>query len=479
MNPSDLTTILPELVLAVYAIWALLWAVYTHQRRAASALVWLTSFVFLGLCLWIGFATTGSKTAFNDAFIDDAFSRYAKVALLLASAMVLMISKDFLSRENILKFEFPVLVTFAVLGMMIMVSANDLMMLYMGLELQSLSLYVLAAFRRDHLKSTEAGLKYFILGALSSGFLLYGASLVYGYSGTTLYSGIAQAAALPDVSIGLLFGMSFMIVGLAFKVSAAPFHMWAPDVYEGAMTPVTAFLATAPKIAAMLMFARLLADAFGGLFDDWSLIIAGISVASMYLGAIAAIGQTDIKRLMAYSSIAHMGYALMGIAAGTETGFSAMLIYMVIYVIMNVGIFAFILSMRSDGRPITSIYALNMYSKQSPVRAISLMLLLFSLAGIVPLIGFFAKLYVFVAAVKAGLTWLAIAGGIASVIGAYYYLRIVFFMYFGREVEELDAYMPRMGLITLVISALIVIVGVVNIFGIPNFVEGAMQDLLN
>jgi NADH-quinone oxidoreductase subunit N len=307
----------------------------------------------------------------------------------------------------------------------------------MGLELQSLALYVVASLRRDSVKSTEAGLKYFVLGALSSGLLLYGASLVYGFTGTTQFAGIIEAAQ-GETSVGLLFGLSFIAAGLAFKVSAAPFHMWTPDVYEGSPTPITAFFATAPKMAAMGLFARVVHDAFGGITSDWQQILALLSVASMFLGAVAAIGQTNIKRLMAYSSIAHMGFALMGLAAGTAQGVESMLIYMAIYVTMNLGTFAFILSMERDGSPVVDIQSLSMYSRRDPTRALAMLILLFSLAGVPPLVGFFGKYAVLLAAVDANMAWLAVAGVIASVIGAFYYLRIVYLMYFGAGENDLD-----------------------------------------
>jgi NADH-quinone oxidoreductase subunit N len=363
---------------------------------------------------------------------------------------------------------------------MMMVSAGDLMALYMGLELQSLALYVVASLRRDSAKSTEAGLKYFVLGALSSGMLLYGASLTYGYAGTTLFSGIIQTATDGDMSIGLLLGLVMLIAGLAFKVSAVPFHMWTPDVYEGSPTPVTAFFATAPKVAAMGMFARVMHDAFGNATADWGQVIALLSVLSMFLGAIAAIGQTDIKRLMAYSSIAHMGYALMGLAAGTELGVQAMLIYMAIYVTMNVGTFAFILSMERDGQPVTDIRSLGMYGSKEPGKALAMLVLLFSLAGVPPLVGFFGKFYVLRAAYEAGLAWLAVAGVIASVIGAFYYLRIVFYMYFGDEREDaLDGGSSPILWAFLMGSAVIMVVGVVNLFGIESVALSAAATLVN
>jgi len=347
----------------------------------------------------------------------------------------------------------------------------------MGLELQSLALYVVASIRRDSAKSTEAGLKYFILGSLSSGMLLYGASLTYGYAGTTLFSGILSTLQ-GEVPLGLTFGLVFLIAGLAFKVSAAPFHMWTPDVYEGAPTPVTAFLATAPKVAAMALFARVMQDAFGAIPADWGQVIALLSVASMFLGAVAAIGQRDIKRLMAYSSIAHMGFALMGLAAGTAGGVQAMLIYMAIYVTMNVGTFAFILSMQKDGRPVTSIDSLNMYSKREPLKALAMLVLLFSLAGVPPMVGFFGKFYVLKAAVDAGLVWLAIAGAVASVIGAFYYLRIVYFMYFGAEQEPVESRMSPVQWLMLVGVAAAMLIGVVNLFGLEPIALHAAEALL-
>jgi NADH-quinone oxidoreductase subunit N len=334
-----------------------------------------------------------------------------------------------------------------------------------------------ASLRRDSVKSTEAGLKYFVLGSLSSGLLLYGASLVYGYAGTTSFAGII-AAAEGQAPVGLLLGLVFVLSGLAFKISAVPFHMWTPDVYEGAPTPVTAFFATAPKMAAMALFARVVFDAFGGVVQDWQQIVALLSVLSMFLGGIAAIGQTDIKRLMAYSSIAHMGYALMGLAAGTELGVQAMLIYMAIYVAMNVGTFAFILSMQRDGQPVTDIKGLNMYARANPTRALAMLILLFSLAGVPPFLGFFGKLYVLRAAYEGGLAWLAIAGVVASVIGAFYYLRIVFYMYFGEERDPLDRPQSPVLWGFLVASAAVMVVGIVFLFGIESVAQAAAVTLV-
>jgi NADH-quinone oxidoreductase subunit N len=391
---------------------------------------------------------------------------------------VLVMSVDYMRRRDLMKFEYPILIVLAVVGMMMMVSSGNLMSLYMGLELQSLSLYVVASFRRDSVKSTEAGMKYFVLGALSSGLLLYGASLVYGYTGSTDFATIIQAAGHGG-SIGLMIGLVLVIAGLAFKVSAVPFHMWTPDVYEGSPTPVTAFFATAPKVAAMALFARVMHDAFGNAKADWQQVIVLISLLSMFLGAVAAIGQTNIKRLMAYSSIAHMGYALMGLAAGTAYGVEAMLMYMTFYVIMNIGTFAFIMTMEKDGQPVTDIQSLNLLAKTKPGKALAVMVLMVSLAGIPGTIGFFGKLYVLQAAYGAGLLWLAIAGVIASVIGAYYYLRIIYLMWFGSEQDEaLDDYSTPMLTAFVSVSAIATVVGIVNFFGLKGAAIAAAAALV-
>ena len=479
MIQADLNIILPEALLAGYALVALLVASYAGKDALAGALTWLTAAIFAVLAAWIGLTGEGANIAFHGMFHDDGFARFAKVAILLSAAAVLLMSRDYMVRRDMLRFEYPILVALSVAGMMMMVSAGDLIALYMGLELQSLALYVVAASRRDSVKSTEAGLKYFVLGALSSGMLLYGASLVYGFAGTTAFDGIIVAAGDGRTEIGLLFGLVFVIAGLAFKVSAVPFHMWTPDVYEGAPTPITAFFATAPKIAAMALLARVLHDAFGGVSHDWGQVIAVLSVLSMFLGGFAAIGQTNIKRLMAYSSIAHMGYALMGLAAGTAFGVQAMLIYMAIYVTMNVGTFAFIMTMERDGQPVTDIASLNMYAKREPGRALAMLILMFSLAGVPPLVGFFGKFYVLRAAYEAGLAWLAIAGVVASVIGAFYYLRIVYYMYFGEEGEALETGQSPILWGFLAASAVAMVVGVVNLFGIEGAAAAAAATLVN
>ena len=362
---------------------------------------------------------------------------------------------------------------------MIMVASTNLMSVYLGLELQSLALYVIAAFRRDSLKSTEAGLKYFVLGALSSGLFLYGASLVYGFSGTTNFLGIAKVVELEGMSTGILFGLIFLLVGMAFKISAVPFHMWTPDVYEGSPTPVTAFFSTVPKLAAIAMLARLLFGAFGDAFFEWQQIIVFLSISSMLVGSIAAIGQNNIKRLMAYSSISHIGFALIGIAAGTANGLSAVIIYMLIYVVANFGVFAFILNMQKEGVAITEITALSLYSRTDSLKALFLSVVILSLAGLPPLVGFFGKLFIFRSAVSEGLVLLVLIGGLASVIGAYYYLRIVYLIYFGDTSDNLNKSMPLINRIILASSAAAMLFGAVNLFGIEGMIATISMQFLS
>lgn len=477
MTGSDFHIVLPEVILALYAMGALLFAVYSGKDALTGVITWATAAVFVAMAAWIGVSGAGSNVAFGGLFIDDAFARFAKVVILLSAAGVLVMAQDYLARSGYGRFEYPILIVLAVIGMMVMVSSGNLMTLYMGLELQSLSLYVVASIQRDSEKSTEAGLKYFVLGALSSGLLLYGASLVYGFAGTTAYDGILSTLG-GEIPLGLLFGLVLVIAGLAFKVSAVPFHMWTPDVYEGAPTPVTAFFATAPKVAAMALIARVVFGAFGGIVHEWSQVLAALAVLSMFVGAIAAIGQRDIKRLMAYSSIAHMGFALVGLAAGTAEGVQAMLIYMAIYVTMNLGTFAFILSMEKDGKPVTDIDSLNMFSKREPLKALAMLVLLFSLAGVPPMLGFFGKFYVLRAAVDANMTWLALAGAVASVIGAFYYLRVVYFMYFGKEGAGVDSRMAPVQWLMLVAVAAVMLLGVINLFGIEPAAAVAAQALV-
>ena len=397
----------------------------------------------------------GRLTTFSGSFIVDDFAQFLKILALIGSVATLILSTEFLSDPSRRSFEYSILVLLSTLGMMVLISAGDLIMLYLGLELMSLALYVVAASNRDNAKSTEAGLKYFVLGALSSGMLLYGASLIYGFTGTVSFAGIAAAATTG--SIGIVFGLVFLLAGLCFKVSAVPFHMWTPDVYEGAPTPVTAFFASAPKVAALAVFTRVALTAFPGIVLQWQQIVVFVAIASMALGSFAAIGQKNIKRLMAYSSIGHMGFALVGLAAGTVEGAQGVLVYIAIYVAMTLGSFAVILTMKRNGQAVEQISDFAGLSRTNPLLAFVFAMLLFSLAGIPPLAGFFAKWYVFVAAIKAGLFTLAVVGVLTSVVGAYYYLSIIKVMYFDEPVGQLDP--MRMELRTVLAVA-----GIFNIF---------------
>ena len=376
----------------------------------------------------------GKLTTFGGSFIVDDFARFLKILALIGSAATLILSAEFLADPSRRIFEYSILVLLSTLGMMVLISAGDLIMLYLGLELMSLALYVVAASNRDNAKSTEAGLKYFVLGALSSGMLLYGASLIYGFTGTVSFAGIAAAA--KTGSVGIVFGLVFLLAGLCFKVSAVPFHMWTPDVYEGAPTPVTAFFASAPKVAALAVFTRVALTAFPGIVSQWQQIVVFVAIASMVLGSFAAIGQKNIKRLMAYSSIGHMGFALVGLAAGTAEGAQGVLVYIAIYVAMTLGSFAVILTMKRNGQHVENISDFAGLSRTNPLLAFFFAMLLFSLAGIPPLAGFFAKWYVFVAAIKAGLFTLAVVGVLASVVGAFYYLTIIKVMYFDEPLGQ-------------------------------------------
>jgi NADH-quinone oxidoreductase subunit N len=438
---------LPELTLAVGAMVLLLAGVAT-RKELAELILWLAVLV-LALAGFFVLRGSGTTTLFGDSFIVDPFARVMKLLTLTGAAVTLIMSIDFWRGEGRLKFEFPVLVLLATTGMLMMISANDLIALYVGLELQSLALYVVAAFDRRSARSSEAGIKYFVLGALSSGMLLYGASLIYGFTGSTLFTDIAASVQPSGSNLGLIFGLVFLITGLAFKISAVPFHMWTPDVYEGAPTPVTAFFAAAPKLAAMALTVRTLFAAFPSVTPEWQQIVTFLAIASMALGAFAAIGQRNIKRLMAYSSIGHMGYALVGLAAGTAEGVQGVIIYLAIYLAMTLGTFACILAMRRNGRMVEDIDQLAGLSITSPMMAFLLAMLLFSLAGIPPLAGFFAKFYVFLAAINAGLYALAVIGVLLSVVGAYYYLRIVKIMYFDAPAERFE---PMPGLLAAVLG---------------------------
>jgi NADH-quinone oxidoreductase subunit N len=436
MNAAQLPTLvplLPELVLGLGAMALLMLGVFRGADTgrvvdvAAIALLVIAGVILL----WL---PQGKLTTFGGSFVVDDFARFLKVLALIGSVAAILLSLDYNKREGQQRFEYSVLILLSTLGMLMLISAADLIALYLGLELMSLPLYVVAASHRDSLRSAEAGLKYFVLGALSSGMLLYGASLVYGFTGTVSFIGIAQAAG--QGGVGLIFGIVFLFAGFCFKVSAVPFHMWTPDVYEGAPTPVTAFFAAAPKVAGIAMFVRAAVVAFPGITSQWQQILVFVSIASMGLGAFAAIGQRNIKRLMAYSSIGHMGFALIGLAAGTPEGVQGVLVYIAIYVTMTLGAFAVILSMRRSTGMVESIDQLAGLSRTHPATAFFLAMLLFSMAGVPPLAGFFAKFYVFLAAIKAGLYVLAVIGVLASVVGAYYYLAIIKVMYFDEPAER-------------------------------------------
>jgi NADH-quinone oxidoreductase subunit N len=429
----------PEMLLATGAMALLMLGVFRGER-ATGLVNALAVLLLLVAAVVIATMPAGKAVGFGGSFVVDDFARFLKVLALVGSAAAVLLSTEFLYNLRERRFEYAVLIILSSVGMLVMISAGDLIALYLGFELMSLPLYVVASIDRDSVRSTEAGLKYFVLGALSSGMLLYGCSLIYGFAGTVSFSGIAKATTAGG--LGLTFGLVFLFAGLCFKVSAVPFHMWTPDVYEGAPTPVTAFFAAAPKVAAIALFVRAAVTAFPGIIVQWQQILVFVSIASMGLGAFAAIGQRNFKRLMAYSSIGHMGYALIGLAAGTAEGVQGVLVYISIYLAMTLGTFACIISMRRTTGPVEEIADLAGLARTKPAMAFFLAMLLFSLAGVPPLAGFFAKFYVFLAAIKAGLYALAVIGVLTSVVGAYYYLLIVKIIYFD---EPAPAFEPMRG----------------------------------
>ena len=441
------TLALPEIVLAVSGLVILLVGVIPRRDTFFPS-----SMAVIGALLLTAVLVLGQEggTALGGMYVADAFSGFMKALALLAAALGLLLALDFNARERLDRFEFPVLVLLAALGIMVMISANDLMAVYMGLELLSLPLYVIAAFDRDNGRSAEAGLKYFVLGALASGLLLYGTSLIYGFAGTTNFDRLADTfSAAEGVSAGVVVGVVFVIAGLSFKASAVPFHMWTPDVYEGAPTPVTAFFAAAPKVAAIALLARALLGPFGDLATQWQQVILLVSIGSMLLGAFAAIGQRNLKRLMAYSSIGHVGYALMGLAVASDAGLRGLVVYIAIYVAMNIGSFAVLVAMRRRGRAVEEIEDLAGLGRTDPATAAWMAVFMFSMAGIPPLAGFFGKLYVFLAAVQGGYWTLAVIGVLTSVVSAYYYLRIVKVMYFdpSSAADALDRPAPSLSVV--------------------------------
>ena len=446
---------LPEVVLAVGALVLLMLGVF----KGGDGRDWIISecaIALLGFAfILLFFDLKGKVVIWDGAFVDDLFGRFMKGLVLIGAIVSLILSLDFMRREKIDLFEFPVLIVISTLGMLMLVSAQNLISLYLGLELMSLALYVIAAFHRENVRASEAGLKYFALGALSSGMLLYGASLLYGFTGTVSFAGIAEALHAKP-SIGIIFGIVFLLAGLSFKMSVVPFHMWTPDVYEGAPTPVTAFFASSAKMAAVAITLRVVMTALPGALSQWQQIVVFTSILSMAIGAFAAIGQTNIKRLMAYSSIGHMGFALVGLAAGTEVGVQGVMIYMAIYLVMTLGTFAAILSMRINGTYVENIGDLAGLARNNGPMAFFLSAMILSLAGIPPLAGFFAKWYVFNAAIQAQLYPLAVIGVLASTVACFYYLRIVKIIYFDEPAKRFDVASPAVTTVMAVASLLVV-----------------------
>ena len=452
----DIALVFPEIFLSLSIMLLLILGVF---KKNSSKLIQNTSLIILLITAVITFNETlrvDQSFLFNGSVIIDYLSSFMKIVTLLAAFLVLIISSSYLRTFKIFKIEYPILILSSVLGMMIMISSNDLIVFYMGLELQSLALYVLATFNRDQIKSSEAGLKYFVLSALSSGLLLYGCSLIYGFTGSTNFNVIANQ--LNSNEYALTFGIVFILVGLAFKISAVPFHMWAPDVYEGSPTSVTLFFTMVPKIAALTVFIRFLYVPFLNLIDQWQMILIFLSIASMLFGAIAAIGQTNLKRLAAYSSIGHVGYALAGLATGTNDGIQSSVIYITIYILMNLGLFSCLLMMKRNNEYYEKIEDLSGLSKNHPLLSLSLLIILFSLAGIPPLAGFFAKFYIFKSVLEQSMYFLAIVGLLSTVVAAFYYLRIIKIMYFDKEKERYDTDHSLWLKLSLTVSTLLILI---------------------
>ncbi len=432
---ENLNLVFPEIFISITLMFLLILGVF---KKKSTSIVFNLSIVtlFISIALIINNPFDTYKELFNGSFKIDQLSTFMKIITLASGIFVMLTSSNYLKNLKIYKIEYPILLLSSILGMLIMISSNDLIVFYMGLELQSLALYVLAAFNRDNASSSESGLKYFVLSALSSGLLLYGCSLIYGFSGSTNFNLIAQN--LTSTNYALTSGIVFILVGLAFKISAVPFHMWAPDVYEGSPTSVTAFFAILPKIAALTVFIRFLYVPFINVFDQWQMIIIFISISSMIFGAIAAIGQKNLKRLIAYSSIGHMGYALAGLCVGTNEGIQSSIIYISIYLVMNLGFFSCLFMIKKNGIYYEKIQDLSGLSKNHPILSFCLLIILFSLAGIPPLAGFFAKFYIFLAVLEKSMYILAILGLLSTVVAAFYYLRIIKIIYFDPEIEEYD-----------------------------------------
>ena len=448
---ENLNLLLPEIVLFIGICTILMVGVFlknSFQTVLRLSILVLISVIYLILKDW-----GGEAQIFLDSFKNDKFSDYFKVLILISSIFVFISSNQFVKDKNLHKFEYPIIIMFSILGMFFMLSSNDLILFYLGLELQSLSLYVLASIDRDNIISSEAGIKYFVLSALSSGLLLYGCSLLYGFTGSTNFENISNS--LTTQNIGAIFAMVFILVGLAFKVSAVPFHMWTPDVYQGAPTSITNFFAVVPKAVGLAVIIRFMDLPFKNILQEWQIIIVFISIASMILGSVAAIGQKNIKRLLAYSSISHMGYALAGVATGTGYGYTSTIIYITIYVIMNIGTFACLYLMKVDGKYTEKIDDLSGLSKQKPLLAFSFLILFFSLAGIPPLGGFFAKFFVFMSVIESELYALAIIGLLTTVISAFYYLKVIKVIYFDETKVNFDEIRNVTVKTTIVLSCLI------------------------
>ena len=450
---ENLNLIYPEIFLSLLTIGLLMLGVF--KENSFNLIIRFSSIGLLLLIPVVYINNDISNELFSQNYLVDSFSIFMKILILGSSAIALFFTNEYIKNSSINQFEYPILVLTSILGMFVMVSSNNLMGLYLGIELQSLSLYVLASLNRDSIKSTEAGVKYFVLGALSSGLLLYGCSLIYGFTGSTNYYIIAKS--FDANNLALLFGLVFILVGLAFKISAVPFHMWTPDVYEGSPTSVTAFFALAPKVAGMAAIIRILYVPFGNIVIEWQTILIFISVASMILGAVAAIGQSNIKRLMAYSGISHMGYALAGLVTGTKDGVASTILYVLIYVVMSIGSFVCILVMKRKNIYLENIRDLSGLSKNHPLVALSFVVILFSLAGIPPLAGFFAKFYIFMAVVKVEFYTLAVIGLVTSVISAFYYLRIIKIIYFDPSQEKFDPINSNGIKFSLVFSTLVIL----------------------
>ncbi len=476
MTQADLSLFIPEIFLSLFALSALMVGVFFNSERN-TALIYNATIVVLLLIGLTSFLEVGNREMFNGLLIDDQFANYLKFVIMFSGAAVLATSVRYLKRTGLYVMEFPVLIVLAIIGMNIMVMANNLLSLYIGLELQSLSLYILAAMRRDHLRSAEAGLKYFVLGAMSSGLFLFGASFIYGFTGAIDFSSVAQAVA-DAPNLGTIVGLALILAAIAFKISAAPFHMWTPDVYQGSPTATTSFFATAPKLAAAGMLARIAYSGFSDAVLAWQQILAALALISVFVGAIGGIAQTNIKRLMAYSSILNMGFVLMALAAGTPEGLASMLIYMTIYCVASIGMFAVIMSMERDNREVVEISEFGLLSQKAPLVALGMGVLLFSTAGIPPLAGFIGKYVSIMAAVNAKLTWLAVAAVIASVIAAFYYLRLVFLMYFGEEpTRDHDRKWTLSQGFVFAVSVFLIVIWMFNLFGLDSAAQQAAQSL--